>query len=50
MEKIDQLLRAGMAAPSACDKQPWHFIAIGYPKETVKAKEKWKEENVTFVE
>ena len=27
-EKIDILLRAGMAAPSACNKQPWHFIAI----------------------
>ena len=27
-EKIDMLLRAGMAAPSACNKQPWHFIAI----------------------
>ena len=27
-EKIDMLLRAGMAAPSACNKQPWHFVAI----------------------
>ena len=27
-EKIDMLLRAGMSAPSACNKQPWHFIAI----------------------
>ena len=27
-EEIDILLRAGMAAPSACNKQPWHFIAI----------------------
>ena len=27
-EKTDMLLHAGMAAPSACNKQPWHFIAI----------------------
>lgn len=27
-DKIEMLLRAGMAAPSACNKQPWHFIAI----------------------
>lgn len=27
-EKMEMLLRAGMAAPSACNKQPWHFIAI----------------------
>lgn len=27
-EKINMLLHAGMAAPSACNKQPWHFIAI----------------------
>lgn len=27
-EKLDQLLRAGMAAPSAVNKQPWDFIVV----------------------
>jgi nitroreductase/flavin reductase (DIM6/NTAB) family NADH-FMN oxidoreductase RutF len=27
-EKIEQLLRAGMAAPSAVNRQPWHFIVV----------------------
>lgn len=27
-EKTEQLLRAAMAAPSAMDKRPWHFIVI----------------------
>ena len=27
-EKIEKLLRAGMAAPSAVNKQPWHFVVI----------------------
>lgn len=27
-EKIDMLLHAAMAAPSACNKQPWHFVVI----------------------
>ena len=27
-DKIDKLLRAGMAAPSAVDKRPWHFIVV----------------------
>lgn len=27
-EQIDQLLRAGMAAPSAANKQPWHFVVV----------------------
>ena len=27
-DKIEKLLRAGMAAPSAVDKRPWHFIVI----------------------
>lgn len=27
-EKIDMLLHAGMAAPSACNKQPWHLAVI----------------------
>jgi len=26
--KIEKLLRAGMAAPSAVDKRPWHFIVV----------------------
>ena len=26
--KIEQMLRAGMAAPSAVNKQPWHFIVV----------------------
>ena len=27
-EVIEQLLRAGMAAPSANNEQPWHFVVI----------------------
>ncbi len=27
-EKIRALLDAAMAAPSACDPQPWHFIVV----------------------
>ena len=27
-EKVEKLLRAGMAAPSAVNKQPWHFVVI----------------------
>ena len=30
-EDIDQLLRAGMQAPSAGNEQPWHFIVIDDP-------------------
>lgn len=26
--QIEQLLRAGMAAPSAVNKQPWHFVVV----------------------
>ena len=26
--KIEKLLRAGMAAPSAVNKQPWHFVVV----------------------
>ena len=38
-EKIDKLLKAAMAAPSACNLQPWTFIVIDDPKilEQVKA-------------
>jgi nitroreductase len=27
-DTIETLLRAGMAAPSAVNKQPWHFVAV----------------------
>lgn len=27
-DTIETLLRAGMAAPTAVNKQPWHFVAI----------------------
>lgn len=27
-EKVEKMLRAGMAAPSAVNAQPWHFIVI----------------------
>lgn len=27
-EKIENLLRAGMQAPSACNQQPWEFVVI----------------------
>ena len=30
-EKIEMLLRAGMAAPSAVNAQPWHFIVVKNP-------------------
>ena len=26
--QIEQLLRAGMAAPSAMNTQPWHFVVV----------------------
>jgi nitroreductase len=26
--KVEQLLRAGMAAPTAVNKQPWHFVVL----------------------
>ena len=29
-EKVEMMLRAGMAAPSACNKQPWHFVEKSY--------------------
>lgn len=31
-EKIEQLLRAAMAAPTALNAQPWHFIVINDPE------------------
>ena len=27
-EKIEKLLRAAMAAPSACNQQPWEFYVV----------------------
>jgi nitroreductase len=30
-EKTDLLLRAGMQAPSAVNKQPWHFVVVDNP-------------------
>ncbi len=27
-EKVEQILRAGMAAPSACNQQPWEFYVV----------------------
>lgn len=27
-DKVEKLLRAGMAAPSAVNKQPWHFVVV----------------------
>ena len=27
-ELIEQLLKAGMASPSACNQRPWHFIVV----------------------
>ena len=31
-EKTEQLLRAAMAAPSACNQQPWEFYAVTDPE------------------
>lgn len=31
-EIIETILRAGMAAPSAVNKQPWHFVVVTDPK------------------
>ncbi len=30
-EQLTDLLKAGMAAPSACNNQPWEFIAVDDP-------------------
>lgn len=29
--KITRLLQAAMAAPSACNIQPWHFVVVAHP-------------------
>lgn len=44
-EQIDTLLRAGMAAPSAVNKQPWHFVAVtdkGLLEALGNASDNWK--------
>ena len=37
-EKIEQLLKAAMAAPSACNLQPWAFIVVDEPEALVSLK------------
>ena len=39
-EKITQLLQAAMAAPTACNSQPWEFVVVTEPEplETLKAR------------
>jgi nitroreductase len=27
-EQIEQLLRSGMASPTACNQRPWHFVVV----------------------
>lgn len=27
-EKVEKMLRAAMAAPTAMNKQPWHFVVV----------------------
>lgn len=34
-EKIEKLLRAGMAAPSGCDRRPWHLVVVTTPAKLV---------------
>lgn len=31
-EKLDYILRASMAAPSACNQQPWEFYIVEDPE------------------
>lgn len=31
-EKVELLLRAGMAAPTAMNRQPWHFVVVDEPE------------------
>lgn len=30
--KVEKMLRAGMAAPTAVNKQPWHFVVVDKPE------------------
>ena len=34
---IETMLRAGMAAPTAVNRQPWHFVVINIDYETIGA-------------
>lgn len=38
-EKIEKLLRAAMAAPSACNQQPWEFYVVTNPETIQKLSE-----------
>ncbi|MGI6169632.1 MAG: nitroreductase family protein [Christensenellales bacterium] len=31
-EKLEEILKAAMAAPSACNKQPWEFVVVDEPE------------------
>lgn len=35
-EIVEQLLRAGMASPTACNQRPWHFVTVD-DRETLSA-------------
>ncbi len=51
-EKIEKLLKAAMAAPSACNIQPWEFIVVT-EKETVcsikKSIQRWGDYNAPLI-
>ena len=38
---IEKLLRAGMAAPSAMNKQPWHFVVVTDKQQLLATAETW---------
>lgn len=38
-DKVEKLLRAGMAAPTAVNKQPWHFIVVTDKNQLLKLSE-----------
>ena len=60
-EKIELMLRAAMAAPSACNQQPWEYYVItgeenvqrlcacGYPAETKEPADRYEEKRVHWV-
>ena len=55
MADIETMLRAGMAAPTAVNRQPETFIplctiVIGHPAEQPTPKDKWKPKNVSYNE
>jgi nitroreductase len=43
-ELVDQVLEAGRLAPSACNKQPWHFIVITDPEKRKSLSEAYSRE------